>query len=85
MLSDNIEYLPVKKTKSNKFSVCMTDKDHCALLVTSHQEGSCRAVTATDLIHEALEIRFQKMGIPFTEEAIKKLMQESGMAKYNRR
>lgn len=85
MLSDNYNFLPVKKAKSNKFSVCMNDQDHKALLLVTHLEGSQRAVTTVDLAILGLKQYAQEHDIDLSEDAVKQYLEEHGIIEPTRR
>lgn len=79
MLEDRYNYLPVKKTKSNVFSVRITDKDHKALLKVALAKGECRAVTFVELAQKGLELYAAENGISLREEDIDKYLVEHGL------
>ena len=78
---DNYNFLPVKKTKTNGFTVRMTDPEHKAVLAVTHMEGSCRAVTTTELVKQGLKAYAAKHHIDLSEEAVNEYLMSNGIIK----
>lgn len=79
MLEGQYNYLPPKKTKSNVFSVRLTDKDHKAVLQAAHLLGDCRAVTFVELAKRGLESYAKELGISLRETDIDKYLTDHGI------
>lgn len=76
---DNYNYLPVKKTKTNGFTVRMTDQEHKAVLAVTHMEGSCRAVTTTELVLEGLKAYAERHQIDLSDDAVNEYLESHGI------
>lgn len=79
MLEERYNFLPVKKTKSNVFSVRLTDKEHKAVLKVAHEVGGCRAVTFVDLAKKGLEQYAKENGISLRESDIDEYLAKHGV------